>query len=100
MNSPSVQGGDGGSRSACSFFSANSSMKLCRGAEAKTFGLTSLGKGTVTRAAATLLEYQTLTATSPGPWIVTLPSRLTPATISSLLENLAQRVTSSILPSA
>jgi hypothetical protein len=42
MNSASVQGGDGGRRSASSFFSTSSSMKLCRGAPAKTFGSTAL----------------------------------------------------------
>src|SRR3954471_1631998 len=45
------------------------------------------------------LEYHTLTAASPWPATVTLPSRLTLATSSSLEVNFAQRVTSSEWPS-
>src|SRR5581483_578534 len=55
--------------------------------------------GTVTVAAATRLEYKTLTAASPVPMIVTRPSSSTAATCSSDDENLAHAVTSSAWPS-
>src|SRR4051794_36848888 len=99
MNSPSVQDGEGGIRRASSFFSTNSSMKLCRAAEANTLASTALGNGEATRHEATRLEYQRVMAVSPYPPTRTLPSGSTVATRSSLLLNLTQCVTSSVWPS-
>jgi hypothetical protein len=57
------------------------------------------GNGDVTRAKATLLEYQTVIAASPGPWTSTWPSSPTVATPESLVPNFTQRVTSRAAPS-
>src|SRR6516225_11334165 len=99
MNSASVQGGDGGTLRLSSFLRMSPSMKLLRVAAANSFGSGRAGSGEAMRLTATRLEYQTVTAASPWPATVTLPSALTAATRSSLLENLAQRVTSSAWPS-
>ena len=87
-------------RSASSFFSTRSSTKLCRGDPANTFGSTGVFCGATIVVAATRLEYRTLMAASPWPSTLTLPSASTLATSSSLLENLAQWVTSALWPSA
>src|SRR5947209_3784039 len=77
MNSASVQGGEGGMWSACSFRRTRSSMKPCRGAAAKTCGSTLFASGTATRQDATRLEYNTVTAASPAPATRTPPSGAT-----------------------
>src|SRR5262249_61110241 len=99
MNSWSVQDGDGGIRSATSFFNTSSSTKFSRGAAANTCGSTAFASGTVIVAAATKFEYQTVTAASPGPCTLTRPSSSTPATCSSVEEYFAHFVTSSEWPS-
>src|SRR5436190_14070017 len=99
MNSPSEHGPAGGRFSRRSFFATRSSTKLLRAASSKTRGSILFGNGETTTAEVTLLEYQTLTAASPWPATVTLPSRLTFATSSSLEVNFAHRVTSSEWPS-
>ncbi len=82
-----------------SLASTLSSMKLLRAAEVNTLGSTAFGIGDVIRLTATRLPYKTVIAASPCPATRILPELSTVATRSSLLLNLAQRVTSSACPS-
>ena len=70
-------------------------MKLCRGDVANAAASTVFGNGDGDGERGDLVPKSTVTAASPWPATVTLPSSSTSATSSSLDPNLAHRVTSS-----
>ena len=76
-----------------------SSMKFFRGASAKTRGSGGFAEGTLIVVRPTRLAYQTVTDASPRPSTVARPAASTRTTVSSVLANLAQRVTSADRPS-
>ena len=99
MNSVSEESGDGSMLSSASFVSTSPSMKFARGARAYAAASMWFGNGDVMRAVTISLRYHAEMAASPAPVTFATPSSLTVATAPSLLENLAQRVTSSACPS-